>query len=134
MSSSSFGRPLSGLAERGPKPLEVRPAHRQHPVDRSLESHLPVGLGVAAPDLRDPADVHGVIPVDAQHAGGGQDGTDLPERAHVPERACGSQADECRLAGRLEEVDVVRLDRAATSRPRWSRMRPFEALMDSLLP
>ena len=61
---------------------------RQHPVHRSLQGHLPVRIGVAAADLRDPADVHGVIAVDAQYAGGRRMGQISPSaRTSLTNRA-----------------------------------------------
>ncbi len=104
---------MSGpFAEGRPEPLEVSPAHPDHPVDWRLQLDLPIGLTAPPPNLAHVAGAHGVVAMHAQEPEAGEDRDQLAEGPHVAQPPRGPQADQRRLACRLEEIDVVGIDRA----------------------
>ena len=107
--------PWTRLSLESPQqPLQAAPAHRQDAIDRRLHDDLPVAAVALGTDLANPSQVHRPVVVDAVDVTMADLGDDLRETADVPQRPLASAPHDRVIAVRLEDVEVVGVDRQAT--------------------
>jgi hypothetical protein len=104
----------ASLPVGGPEGLGAAPGDREDAVDGRLEAKLPVALTRPPPDLGDAVDVDGQRAVDEDEDAKGDSLHQLPEGAHIAQRAS-ARADHCLVAFGLEKEDLRRVERHAAS-------------------